>query len=304
MDENTYQVIITSKLSDDQDKHLIIKKLAALFKTSEQKAEQLLSKSETIVKKDINKTTAEKYLSAIRNTGADCKIINTAEEEDSILPEIIAPTSPPPEIEHSSFTQTAIKDHAKAEQQEKQHRQLQDLDNFSEQSFCTECGTIKDSPTARCLHCGYDPLAPEIKNRRIRKYASIILGITAVIIIAYLIALPFYNSYATRSKIENGLGLAFDTRNQLTDIILKTGFWPNQNIDANLPKNISNEIIESIIISENARFTVTVRAQAIHREQAQTLIFSPKSLKEKLIWNCTEGTLENEFRPDICKTRQ
>ncbi|MDH5735357.1 MAG: pilin [Gammaproteobacteria bacterium] len=303
MDENTYRVVITNQLPDDQDKHLIIKNLAALFKTSEQQAAQLLQKPETIVKKNLDKTSAEKYHAAITKTGAACKIINTVKEEPA-LPDIMEPVAPTVIAEHSSFIQTALENTKKTELEARQHQQLKELDNFSEKTFCTECGTIKNSATAVCLHCGYDPQAPEIKNRKIRKYASILLGITALIIIAYLVALPFYNTYASRSKIENGLGLAFDTRNTITAFILKTSFWPNQNIDANLPQNISNEIIESIVIGEHAMFVVTVRAQALNKEQPQTLIFIPKLLKDKLVWNCTQGTLDNEFRPDICKTNQ
>jgi len=128
-----------------------------------------------------------------------------------------------------------------------------------------------------------------------------LLALSAVVIISYLVALPFYNSYATKSRIENGLGLAFDTRNTITAFILETNFWPNQNIDANLPKNISNDVIESIVLGENGMFTVTLRAEALKSETAQTLIFKPGQLKNKLRWNCTQGTLDNEFRPDICR---
>ena len=308
MDENTYQLIITDTLPDGQDKHQVISKLAALFKISEQKAEQLLSKPETVVKKNIDKATAEKYLAAIQKTGADCKINNTAEEE---LPEVIAPVTPQG-AELRGFTQAPVNEtQIELKQQKlalevKEHQQLKDIDNFSEKSFCPECGTIKDSPVSVCLNCGFDPQTEnsKTKNRNIRKYAAILLGASAVIIIAYLVALPFYNIYAAKSRIQNGLGLAFDTRNTISGIILETNFWPNQNIDANLEKNISNEIIESIVIGENSMFTVTVRAEALNTETSQTIIFKPKSLNDKLVWNCTQGTLENEFRPDICRKKQ
>ena len=309
MDENTYQLIITSKLSDDQDKNQVIRNLASLFKVDEQKAEQLLSKPETVVKKNIDRATAEKYLAAISKTGADCKIINTAEEE--ALPEVIAPVKPQANSELKEFNQAPLNEtqqeqkKQKLELEAKEHQQLKDLDNFSEQSFCPDCGTIKESATMVCLNCGHDPqaVAIEKKNRKTRKYATILLGLTGIIIIAYLVALPFYNIYATKSKIENGLGLAFDTRNTLTSFIIDTNFWPNQNIDANLPKNISNEIIESIIIGENSMFTVTLRANSINSDSSKTIIFKPRSVKGKLIWNCTQGTLENKFRPDICKQK-
>lgn len=307
MDENTYQLIITNKLSDDQDRNQVISNLASLFKINEQKAEQLLSKAETVVKNNIDKATAEKYLLAIRKTGADCKINNTAEDA---LPEVITPVKPQVNTELKDFTQAPMSEtqtelkQQKLALQAREHQQLKDLDNFSEKSFCPECGTIKDAPTSICLNCGHDPQSADIKNRSMRKYAAILLSLIAVIIIAYLVALPFYNMYATKSKIENGLGLAFDTRNKISQFILKTNFWPNQNIDADLPKNISNEIVESIVIGNNSVFTVTLRAQALNSDTNKTLIFKPNMLKGKLVWNCTQGSLENEFRPDICKTKK
>ncbi|MDH5764728.1 MAG: ribosomal protein L7/L12, partial [Gammaproteobacteria bacterium] len=259
MDENTYQVIITNSLTDDQDKHLVIQKVAALFKISEEKAEQLISQPESVVKKNINKATAEKYQAAIQQTGAQCKIIDTSADE--ILPEIVTPVTPVSEVTRA-FTQTET--YQDPEKNRKHHQQLKDLDNFSDKSFCMQCGTIKNSPEVICTQCGHDPKDEKNKNRFIRKFATIILAITAIIIIAYLILMPVYNIFAQKSKFENGLGLAFETRNSITDFILNTGFWPNQNIDANLPKQISNDIIESIIVGENAIFTVTVRASAIN----------------------------------------
>lgn len=112
MDENTYQVIITNSLSDDQDKLLVTQKLATLFKTSEQKAAQLLTKPETIVKKNIDQATAEKYQLAIRKTGAQCKIINSADE---ILPEIDASVTPPRETETPSVFVQGVQSSVKEE---------------------------------------------------------------------------------------------------------------------------------------------------------------------------------------------
>jgi hypothetical protein len=126
--------------------------------------------------------------------------------------------------------------------------------------------------------------------------------LATILIIAYQFALPYYNVHVSNNKIENGLELAFDTRNKVTTFILETNFWPNQNIDANLDKNISNEIIESIVLGENAVITVTLRAEPLNEDSTKTIIFSPNVLKGKLVWNCQKGTLKNELRPEICKT--
>lgn len=268
MGENTYQLIITNIISADQNKDLVIQKLAELFKTSEQQAANLLNKPETVVKNNIDKATAEKYLAAIRKTGAHCKIIDTSAAEPSLLEKSQAPS---------------------------------ELDKISGKFFCSQCGSIKDS-TDVCLHCGFDPRVSKTKYKVIAKYTSITIILTVIMVAAYIFALPVYNTYANKIKIANGLDLAYDTRDKITAFILETNFWPNQNIDANLDKNISNEIVESIMISENAVMTVTLRAAPLKIDSNKTIIFKPSLLKGKLVWNCTGGTLDNEFRPDACKS--
>ena len=96
--------------------------------------------------------------------------------------------------------------------------------------------------------------------------------------------------------------LAYDTRNTVTDFILKTNFWPNQNIDAGLDKQISNQTLKSVTVGENATITVVFRAEALDDEE-QTLIFSPHTLKGRIVWNCLKGTLKEEFRPELCRAQ-
>jgi len=270
MDENTFQLIITNKFSDNQDKNLIIKNLSSLFKISEQKAEQLLSKPRTIVKSNIDNVTAEKYLIAVRKTGADCRIVNTCEKEPSLQEKSLLPS---------------------------------ELDNISGKYFCPQCGTIKEDSVV-CLNCGFDPSSSKVKktnNKKVLKYAGIMFGLIVVMITTYLLALPAYNTYANKNRVLDGLQLASDTRDKITSFILKTNFWPNQNIDVNLEKNINNEIIESIVVGENAVMTVTLRAEPLNTDSSKTIVFKPSLLQGKLVWNCTKGTLDDEFRPSMCK---
>lgn len=269
MDKNTYQVIITNKLSDNQNKALVIQQLAATFKISEKKAEQLISKPATIIKKNTDEATAKKFMASILITGANCKIINISKETHTL--------------------------------EAKEQLKLDDIDDSDEKSFCPKCGTIKQFHLDKCVYCGFTPEESEEKKSNTLKYVGIISILTAALILIAYLAQPYYKSFANNSKIESGLKLAYDTRNKVTSFILKTNFLPNQNLDVNLDKNISNEIIESIVISKNAVMTVTLRAEALNSDSTKTIIFKPSMSKEKLIWNYTKGTLSNEFRPDICK---
>jgi len=114
----------------------------------------------------------------------------------------------------------------------------------------------------------------------------------------------WYQQYSKEQQVIDDLQLAFDTRNAITEFIGRTNFWPNQNIDAELPKQLSNRSIASIIVSENATMTVTFKTQATNSQTSdtvQTLIFTARTLKGRIVWNCLGGSLEKKYRPDICK---
>ena len=89
MGQNTYKIIITNQLNADQDKASVIRKLAILFKLSEERATRLLSRPETTIKEHLDETSAKKYQLAISKTGAHSQIINTAVEDDLDLPETV-----------------------------------------------------------------------------------------------------------------------------------------------------------------------------------------------------------------------
>ena len=309
MDEkNTYNVVISNSADDTTEKTIVAQKLATLFKTSEDKARQLLSKPEVTIKKDLDKATAEKYHAAISKTGANCRIINTA--ADDVLPDIIEPVKPdteglirqaPQPAQTHSTQDTELKILDKEQQDEKTTREkLSAFENANAAAHCPECGTIRSSGDAVCLHCGYDPASIKKDRSGLKKTISYAAVILIVLAIAMFAGQPFYQQYAQQQKIKNGLQLAIDTRNTITQFILKTNFWPNQNIDAGLAEHISNDVIASIKITGNGAFTVTLHEHVLNMS-GQTLIFTPQSLQGKLVWNCTRGTLANDYRPDICK---
>ncbi len=312
-----YKVVLLNQLNNNMDRAQVIKNLATLFKSTESKIEKILSKPETTIKKDINKDIAEKFYVAIRKAGATCSLVEietdnnfelpdihtdipevkspsrTAEYKDPTLQEI-----PPQQSEKNS--QLGLEEKEPDKPQEKQSEiKPENFTNINEDRYCPECGTIKATADSACVHCGYDPISIQLteKKARIKKIVSIAL---VFIVIILGTGIPAFNYFSQQMKLEKGLSLAFETRNHITEFIEKTGFWPNQNIDAELAETIGNDVIESIVIGNNAIITVTIRA-SITGSQKQTLIFTPKTMKGKIVWNCLNGTLENRLRPDTCK---
>lgn len=308
MSTHSFQVVITNQLRPDQDKNLITQKLATLFKIDEPKAAQLLLKPRTVIKDNLDEAAANKYLAAISQTGAHCEIINKKDAVD--LPQIVEPpkidpVAPQPRTT-SSPARNALQDaplelvareaKIKQETQEK----LSSLEHASVETLCPQCGTIRGSADAACLHCGYDPLMPtqHPDRKKILIVAGTIIVITAI---ALFVSLPYINQYLAQKKLSDDLNLAFDIRNQVSAFIQDTGFFPNQNMDANLPAQISNDSIASIMVGNDAVITVTLNADTADHIPGQTIIFTPKLFQGKIIWNCMQGTLNNEFRPEICR---
>ncbi len=312
MDENkTWQVVITNQIGNDQDRDQIIERLAALFKIDNTRAAQLIGKAETIVKDNVDEATAKKYHLAISKTGAHCEILNKARTEEQ-LPDLVEPVVPQspqaqeglikqPEPQYPEASEPVMSLIDKEAQDAKETREkLSKFGKIDPSRFCPECGTIRSAADAACLHCDYDPHAKKKTNApAIGRVAMIVVLILLVIAAVGYFSMPYYKTYAKKSNIKNGLQLAIETRNQITQFILKSNFWPNQNIDANLPKHISNDVVAEIEITGNGAFTVTLHEQVLGKKN-QTLIFKPTELGGKLVWNCTGGTLDNDYRPEIC----
>jgi len=309
MDNKNYKVII--------EKNPILvegtaEKLASLFKLPVEKARAILQKDSFVIKKQTDKATAEKSHKAITAAGVVCRIEEIAEaEEETALPtieEIAAPKNTQPLTDptrpdisplHSEKINLSLEG-GPVEKSKTAQADDKVIDDIKPENFCPECGTIRASADSICIHCGYDP--QETKNTFTKvKLINIAAGIL-ILVAGVLIGLPYYQQYAKRAQIETDLSLAFDTRNAVTEFIQKTNFWPNQNIDAGLPKLIENQSIESVVLSDNGVMTVTIRGEVLGGD-AQTLIFTPNTLKGRIVWNCLKGTLVKELRPKICLTK-
>ena len=75
MTDQNYSVELTGQLKEGVDQAQALQAFAALFKIDEAKAQAMLEKAPVTVKKDIDKATAEKFISAIENVGFVCRLV-------------------------------------------------------------------------------------------------------------------------------------------------------------------------------------------------------------------------------------
>ncbi|MEE4251863.1 MAG: pilin [Alcanivoracaceae bacterium] len=89
----------------------------------------------------------------------------------------------------------------------------------------------------------------------------------------------------------------------LREFIQRTGFWPNDALDARLEDSLlkADDIIEQIRIGDSSLLTVTFHNPS-GQLRGQTLIFIPEKTDQGDIrWRCDGGTLAAELRPTACR---
>jgi uncharacterized membrane protein len=72
---DTYQIILTGSPEPGQDQATVVDALATLFSIDAQKATELLGGQETVIKKNVDAETAQKYQAAVRQAGAQCRLV-------------------------------------------------------------------------------------------------------------------------------------------------------------------------------------------------------------------------------------
>jgi TM2 domain-containing membrane protein YozV/Tfp pilus assembly major pilin PilA len=124
--------------------------------------------------------------------------------------------------------------------------------------------------------------------------------LVAIIGILAAIALPAYQDYTTRAKVQAALPLINETRQKVTQAIQQKDFLPSENLLAGLPDNISNEFVTSIQLSEDAQMIVTFRIPHL-RDGNNTIIWTPTKNGDDIEWHCLGGSMNDKYRMRECR---
>ena len=114
------------------------------------------------------------------------------------------------------------------------------------------------------------------------------------------VALPAYQDYTHRAKVQASLPLINETRQKVTDVIKQKDFLPSENVLAGLPENISNQFISSITLSEGAKMVVTFNIPGLS-DGRNTIIWTPARRGSELSWTCTTGSMPDKYRMPECR---
>lgn len=144
----------------------------------------------------------------------------------------------------------------------------------------------------------------QVPARGVGMVVALVVGailMIAVIGILAAIALPAYQDYTTRSRVQAALPLINETRQSVTDVIKQKDFLPSENVLAGLPDDISNQFISSITLSEDAQMIVSFRIPHLLQNGTNTIIWTPEIKGGEVVWTCLGGTMRDRYRMPECR---
>ncbi len=114
------------------------------------------------------------------------------------------------------------------------------------------------------------------------------------------------DDYTPRHAVREGISAVAHIRAAVSRHVSEHKNWPTNLEDLHLDDELTaSQFVENISYSRG-RITVeyvkgsTIVFEEIHNK---TIVFSGKIIEGsyKLEWKCTEGTMDQEFRPSLCK---
>ncbi|SKA84071.1 type IV pilus assembly protein PilA [Thiothrix eikelboomii] len=128
-----------------------------------------------------------------------------------------------------------------------------------------------------------------------------VMIVLAIIGILASIALPSYQNYLKHSNVFEGISLASNVKFAVYEYRHHKGFWPPDNLSADLPmaSSINGNATRSVTIN-NGIITIAYRTQV---GSGQSIVFTPTiDNTGSILWQCkTGGTVPAKYRPQNCR---
>ncbi|HDK37778.1 MAG TPA: prepilin-type N-terminal cleavage/methylation domain-containing protein [Thiolapillus brandeum] len=138
-----------------------------------------------------------------------------------------------------------------------------------------------------------------------------LLVVVTVVSVLAMIALPSYLNYHTRAKVSEALGVAGQIKKAIAETYLSLNDWPANTANAGLPAiGAHTQYVQSVTVEkiddEHGKFTIALDINGL---EGKTLVFTGKvKANGGMDWVCNgslgdhdKGTLEEKFRPPICR---
>lgn len=131
--------------------------------------------------------------------------------------------------------------------------------------------------------------------------AGMFFGVAMIGIIA-AVSIPAYQDYTQRARVAGVIQSASPLRVAVSEHWAQTKQLPNRVAD--LPKDLvptdAPDRHGAATLGEGGVITLTF-APATGRMAGKTILLRPQAEPDRLVWDCTGGTLEPKFRPASCR---
>jgi len=132
-----------------------------------------------------------------------------------------------------------------------------------------------------------------------------ILELTLAVLIVGMLsatAVPEYQSYATRSKIVEGLSVVATAKLAVGETYHTLGSLPGDNSQAGLPPLIASNYVDSVTVGNAGEITIDYNVLNVGILPGEdTIVLRPLIGNGSIEWECTGGTVINKFRPRECR---
>ncbi len=131
---------------------------------------------------------------------------------------------------------------------------------------------------------------------------AIIAGIfvfIAVIGILAAIAVPQYQTYVLRAKVMEGVNFVRPIQQQVVAYRETNHAMPKDNVELGLESPLLAGSGTVIVVNKGS---IELKLRDDNASiNGQTILFIPRSDAEGVQWSCTEGSMEERFRPIMCR---
>ncbi len=133
-----------------------------------------------------------------------------------------------------------------------------------------------------------------------RGYTLIELMVVLLIIaILAVIAIQAYHINVIRARVSEGIVLAMPAKLAVSEITLENNSLPATQAETGYLSPTPSNNVADISVANDGSGAVTITYTALAGNG--TIIFTPSFINREVIWTCTGGTLDSNYRPPNCR---